>query len=135
MPEQKTLHFDLSKETGHQQAVIAWAAQPTVRHRWPELALLYHVENERQCTAAQGAARKRMGVKKGVPDLCLPVQRGGYAGLYLEMKRPGGHVREEQHWWLEHLDMQGYCTAVCYGWEQARDRLIAYMEMDREREH
>ena len=94
MPERKTLHFDLSKETGHQQAVIAWAAQ--------------------------GATRKRMGVKKGVPDLCLPVQRGGYAGLYLEMKRPGGHVREEQHWWLEHLDTQGYCTAVCYGWEQAR---------------
>lgn len=109
MPERKTLHFDLSKETGHQHAVIAWAAQ--------------------------GAARKRMGVKKGVPDFCLPVQRGGYAGLYLEMKRPGGHVREEQHRWLEHLDTQGYCTAVCYGWEQARDRLIAYMEMDREREH
>lgn len=123
----KVRHFDLSRETGHQEAVIAWAAQPSVRARWPELALLYHVENERLCTAAQGAARKRMGVKKGVPDLCLPVQRGGYAGLYIEMKRPGGHIREEQRWWLEHLTLQGYCAEVCFSWEEARECLKNYL--------
>ena len=27
-----------------------------------------------------------MGLKSGVPDLCLPTAHGGYVGLYIEMK-------------------------------------------------
>ena len=35
---------------------------------------------------AEAARFKAMGVKAGVPDLCLPVPMNGYAGLYIEMK-------------------------------------------------
>lgn len=121
--------IDLSTEDGHQYALILWTQQPSVRAKWPELAMLYHVENERKCTPQQAARRKRMGVKKGVPDLCLPVQRGGYAGLYIELKRPGGHLSEEQRWWREHLTLQGYCAEVCFGWEEAREWLERYLSL------
>ena len=56
--------INLSTEDGHQYALMLWAQQASVRRRWPELALLYHVENERLCTPQQAARRKRMGVKK-----------------------------------------------------------------------
>ena len=121
--------INLSTEDGHQYALMLWAQQASVRRRWPELALLYHVENERQCTPQQAARRKLMGVKKGVPDLCLPVPRGPYTGLYLELKKPGGRLSEEQKWWLDQLNRQGCCATVCYGWEEARQWLEKYLQM------
>lgn len=128
MPTKTIHHIDLSTEDGHQYAVMLWAQQESIRARWPALSRLYHIENERQCTPQQAARRKRMGVKKGVPDLCLPVARGKYHGLYIELKTPAGRVSPEQRWWLGNLNADGYCAIPCYGWEQARDALIWYLE-------
>lgn len=128
MPTTKVHHIDLSTEDGHQYAVMLWAQQESIRARWPELSRLYHIENERQCSPQQAARRKRMGVKKGVPDLCLPVPRGKYHGLYIELKTPTGRVSPEQRWWLGNLNADGYCALPCYGWEQACDVLIWYLE-------
>ena len=33
---------------------------------------------------------RRMGMTRGVVDVFLPIVRGGYAGLYIEMKRSNG---------------------------------------------
>lgn len=131
MADTREHNIDMSKEDGHQYALLLWSQQPSVRARYPELCMLYHVENERRCTPQQAARRKRMGVKRGVPDLCLPVQRGGYAGLYLELKKPGGRLSESQQWWQEHLELQGYRAAVCYGWEEARKCLEKYLNLPR----
>ena len=105
-------------ESNHQQAVIKWSKQPTVRERYPELALLHHIKNETKEGAAQVAVDKAMGVKKGVPDLHLPVARGGYHSLYIEMK---------QNWWLERLKLEGNYTVVCHGWQSAVDVLTWYL--------
>lgn len=121
-------NIDLSTEDGHQYSVMLWAAQESIRTRWPELALLYHVENERQCSPQQAARRKRMGVKKGVPDLVLPVARGGYHGLYIELKKPKGKLSDDQEWWLDRLSINGYCAMVCYGWEKAAYVLEWYLK-------
>mgnify|MGYP004433785991 CR=1 FL=1 len=40
----------------------------------------------KQRDARTAANLKRQGVKAGVPDLHLPVARGGYNGLYIELK-------------------------------------------------
>lgn len=90
-------------ELQHQQCVIKWGQQPEIRSKWPELALLYHIPNERYCTPVQGKQLKRAGVRSGVPDLCLPAPRGGYHGLYIEMKTEKGRTSHEQDWWGEHL--------------------------------
>ena len=129
MAEAKRHTINLSKEDGHQYALMLWAQQASVRHQWPELALLYHIENERQCSPQQAARRKRMGVKRGVPDLCLPVRRGPYAGLYIELKTPAGRPSQEQTWWVHQLQEAGYSACVCYGWEAARDELLHYLNL------
>ena len=107
-------------ESKHQEAVIKWSQQPSTRSKWPELALLHHVKNETQGGARQVAMDKAMGVKKGVPDLCLPVPRGTYHGLYIEMKNDVGRASQEQKWWGERLTEQGYRWEVCHGWKDRK---------------
>ena len=94
-------------ESKHQQAVIKWSQQSSIRSKWPELALLHHIKNETREGAKQIAIDKAIGVKKGVPDLSLPVPRGRYHGLYIEMKNDAGRASQEQKWWGERLTAQG----------------------------
>lgn len=54
----------MASESSHQQAVIKWSQQPSVRERYPELALLHHIKNETKEGAAQVAVDKAMGVKR-----------------------------------------------------------------------
>ena len=116
-------------EAKHQQAVIKWSQQPAVRSRWPELALLHHIKNETREGAARVAVDKAMGVKAGVPDLCLPVARDRYHGLYIEMKTESGRISEAQKWWGEKLLEQGYMFEVCHGWKSAVGVLEWYLSL------
>lgn len=109
----------LMTETQHQMAVIKWGQQPNIREKWPELKLLYHIPNERKCTPQQGRMFRLMGVRRGVPDLHLPVARGRYHSLYIEMKRPGGKTSDDQDWWRKQLENQGNAVVICKGWEEA----------------
>lgn len=120
-------------ESNHQQAVIKWSKQPTVRERYPELALLHHIKNETKEGAAQVAVDKAMGVKKGVPDLHLPIACGGYHSLYIEMKNEAGRVSDAQNWWIEHLKLHGNYAVVCHGWRSAVDILTWYLELGEHR--
>ena len=116
-------------EAQHQAMVLKWTQQATIRAKWPELSLLFHVPNERHCTPQQGKNLQRMGVKRGVPDLCLPVPRGQYNGLFIEMKTESGRTTDDQEWWGERLLAQGYMWEVCHGWESAVRVLEWYMTL------
>ena len=46
-----------------------------------------------------------MGVKSGVPDLMLPIPKGGYHGLFIELKKEvGGITSKEQIDWSQFLN-------------------------------
>ena len=122
----------MASERQHQQAVMKWAMQTSIRERWPELALLHHIKNETTGGAAEVAADKAMGVKKGVPDLCLPVARGGFHGLYIEMKTPSGRASDAQRWWVTRLTEQGYRAVVCHGYDAAVAELCWYLSLPKE---
>ncbi len=72
---------------------------------------------------------KRSGVKKGVPDLCLPVpSQKGHHGLYIELKRvSGGVVSDEQRHWQKILLQNGYACEVCRGFEEAKKVILDYL--------
>lgn len=116
-------------EDQHQINVIKWKQQPSIMAKWPEMALLFHIPNERHCTPQQGKHLQRMGVRRGVPDLCLPVPRGPYHGLWIEMKTESGRTTGDQDWWGERLLGQGYMWEVCHGWESAVRVLEWYMSL------
>ena len=115
-------------EQQHQIAVIQWSQQPTIREKYPELAMLFHIANERS-DKVQASILKKMGVKKGVPDLCLPAPSGKYHGLFIEMKTDTGRASAEQLWWISHLEANGYAAAVCYGWNRAVEVLEWYLNL------
>lgn len=95
---------------------------------YPSLNLIYAIPNGSLRHPAIAAKLKAEGVKPGVPDLCLPVSRGGFHGLYIELKRrKGGVVSDHQRNWLDYLRKQGYRAEVCHGWEVARDVLVEYL--------
>lgn len=64
-----------------------------------------------------------------MPDLCLPVARGKYHGLYIEMKYGKNKTSENQNIWLKALAAQGYAAAVCYGWQEAQELITKYLEL------
>lgn len=114
-----------STESIEQQTLIQWAKMQTAVY--PELDLLYHIPNGGKRNIATATRLKKEGVKAGVPDLCLPVPRGKWHGLYIEMKEQNGKVSKNQEWWIKKLQEQGYYVAVCYGWEEAKETILKYL--------
>ncbi len=113
------------REGLEQEALFRWAGYEQGRH--PELGLMYHVPNGGSRHPKEAANLKRQGVKPGVPDICLPVARGGYHGLYIEMKAGKNKATEYQKQWMAELNEQGYLAVVCYGWQEAADVLKKYL--------
>ena len=116
----------LPSEAEEQRALFRWAALAAGAH--PELRLLYHVPNEGRRSVVTGRRMKAEGMKPGVPDICLPVARGGHHALYIELKRrEGGRVTESQRQWLSDLTDAGNRAVVCKGWDAAREEIEQYM--------
>ena len=113
---------------GEEQAMLfSWCGMRM--RQYPELELLFHIPNGGRRSKSEAARFKSEGVKPGVPDLFLPVARGKWHGLFIEMKRmKGGRVQEVQRKWIEKLRSQGYYATVCHGWQEASEALQRYLE-------
>lgn len=105
-------------ESMEQQTLFEWAAWAAPQ--FPGLNLMFHIPNGGARSKSEAGRFKAEGVKAGVPDVCLPVVRGRWHGLYIEMKRVGGRVEPEQQEYINQLQKQGYCAVVCFGFEEAR---------------
>ena len=123
------LKSQVPKESDEQLWLFAWAGATERRH--PELALMYAVPNGLPLGANRFAVikwAKLRGLKPGVPDVCLPVARGGYHGLYIEMKRTKGSVDgPDQDAWIEALRKQGYKAEYCHGFKEAAELIVQYL--------
>ena len=115
-------------ELTEQQAVMEWAELQ--KGKYPELNLLYHIANEGKRSVVNGANLKRAGLKKGVPDLCLPCAKGGYHALYIEMKKDRkSRVSAEQKEWIAKLKAAGNAAEVCRSFEEAINTLKTYLNL------
>jgi hypothetical protein len=112
-------------EEQEQTAFFEWAA--LVEHKYPPIASMYHIPNGGKRSKTEAARLKAAGVKKGLPDLCLPYAAGGYIGLYIELKVDDNTAKEDQKKWLRLLRAQGHYTCVCYGWRTAATITEAYL--------
>lgn len=130
----------MHSEHTEQCAVISWAR--LMEAKWPELELLHAVQNWAGVKGPrEGARRKAEGVSAGVPDLHLPVARGGFHSLYVEMKTKRARqtktmgVRwdrtkptDEQLRWITALRNAGNAVEVCHSAEEAQGVIEAYLE-------
>lgn len=112
-------------ETTEQIRLFAWAKQNEAFI--PELKLLHHIPNEGKRKQTTGQILKAEGLKSGVPDVCLPVPKNGYSGLYIEMKFGKNKPTKNQEEFMELLRQQGHKVAVCYSAEEARELIRCYL--------
>lgn len=113
---------------GQEQAAL----MREIEMRHPEVFLLmYHVPNGGHRHKAVAAKLKGQGVKAGVPDLVLPMARGGFFGLYIEFKATvdPAPVSASQHAYIDRLNLQGYLAIVCRGHFDAMEQLRAYLRL------
>lgn len=111
-------------ESQDQCALIKWF---DMQYK-PLAGRLAAVPNATKVPVWVGARMNREGRRKGFPDLMLLTPRHGFAGLIIELKRiKGGRLGAEQADWLEWLAEQGFLTAVCAGFDSARDTIQTYL--------
>ena len=115
-------------EADEQIVVVKWANM--MASKYPCLKYLFHIPNGGSRNIAEAANLKRMGVKAGVPDLCLPYPSKGYHGLWIEMKTDKGRQTGSQKEWAEWLNDNGYMAVVCHGYGEAINALEVYLKND-----
>lgn len=130
----------LTTEHDEQVTVVEWANLSL--GKYPELKLLYAIPNASGFANTKPFVKNgvklpplpllkkiKEGLKKGIPDLCLPVARGGYHSLYIEMKRFDGKLSKDQVDIQSALVEQGHYVATCYDASEAIKVLSRYLEM------
>ena len=113
-------------EAIEQAKVVAWARAN--ENNYPYLWLLHCSLNGVKLSKAQAGKALKQGMKKGVPDLFLPVKQGGFSGLYIEMKSAKGRVSVEQSRYLKCAAENGYSVVVCYSANEAIKRIEDYYQ-------
>lgn len=109
-------------EDQEQADVIRWANSKP----WGQYLL--HIANETVGGKARVLRNQALGVRKGVPDLLLPIPMRGCHALWIEMKRGhGGSASKEQKAWLEALNKMGHRAVLCHGADEAISELSEYM--------
>ena len=118
-----------NQPTEEQEQVVVFKWAEIMSNRFPELRYLMHIPNGGLRSKSEAVRFKRAGVKKGVPDLFLPVARKGYHGLWIEMKRQkGGRLSPEQKEWIDGLFSQGSLAVRCDGADEAIGMLERYLK-------
>lgn len=133
-------------EHGHQAALIVWASEQMRLPGFAQLEWLHAIPNGGDRDRITAGRMKAEGVKSGVLDLFLPHARGGYHGLYIEMKkpakvmadgkkRPAGQLSDTQEAFITYGLGEGYLCVTCWTWIQARDLLLEYFSWPRPPEY
>jgi len=117
----------VNSEARIQSAVVAWARAN--QNAMPELALLHASLNGAQLAggARQWGFLVAQGALAGIPDLCLPVPRGGFAALWIELKTQSGRVSPAQVRIQALLEQAGNKVAVCRSAEQTVEEIQNYL--------
>lgn len=117
------------KATEHKYQCAVIRACKLLEFQYPELKYLYAVPNGSQRHIAVAVKLKAEGVKRGVPDLVLPVMiPNGPGSLYIEMKSDDGKPTETQQDYLRFLHAQGFEVHICRAPDEAITHIKDYME-------
>ena len=130
----------------HEQVkFINWCITYQYDEHLPDLDLIFAIPNganlkkDKNGHSSEGGKLVKEGLRKGVPDLFLPVPQTRYHGLWIEMKAPEvrhhntnkiikrkGTSTKEQKKWHERLSALSYKVVVAYGRDEAVSAVLEY---------
>ncbi len=108
------------------------ALMSEIEVRYPKVfEMLYHVPNGGHRHKSVALKLKQQGAKAGIPDLVLPMARGGFFGLYIEFKATvePAPVSPSQAACIRRLNDNGYLAVVCRGHFDAMEQIRAYLRL------
>lgn len=114
-----------SSEHDHQIALFDWAERN--ERKYPELRWMYAIPNGGHRSKKTAVELKREGVKSGVSDVHLPVSRGQYHGLYIEMKYGKNKMSENQKDFKTFAEEEGHFFKLAYTWQEAVSAVEYYL--------
>ena len=98
-----------------------------VRSFFPDV-IIFAVPNGGGRSPREGASLKAEGVLAGIPDLMIPEPRGGFNGLFIEMKRANvKSAPKHQREMMDSLRARGYKVELCSGADAAWSCFNDYM--------
>lgn len=111
-----------------QVAIFLW--MDLHRNRYPNLDLSYSTASGVKMPIGLLMKCKRTGiVKKGLPDIVIPVPKGEYHGMYIELKTNEGKASKEQAEYVKRLSELGYKAIVCKGFDQTIKEIQGYFAL------
>jgi len=116
-----------STEHDEQVAVIQWWAYACKGYRLPEFALFAVPNAGAGASRGQAGKMKAEGARPGIPDLLMPVARGRYRGLAIEMKAGRGRLSGQQVAVLAWFRSQGWDSWTCYSTDAAIVEIKRYL--------
>lgn len=75
---------------------------------YPEYKLAFAVPND----MVRPGQRSTPGIKAGVPDIFWAVARGGYHGMFIELKVGRNKPSPDQERWIKNLQSEGYYCVI-----------------------
>jgi len=117
----------MKTESQEQIIFIQWCKRNA--EKYPELDEIFAIPNGGKRHVVTASILKLEGVKPGIPDLFLPIQKKGYAGLFIEMKKLDGTLSVAQKKKIPKLKAQGYAVIVCKGAERAKSLIKSYLNI------
>ena len=115
-------------EDDHQEALIKW-----FNLQYPK-ELMYCIPNQLIRSCQQAIIMAKRGLISGMPDVVVAKAKAPWHSLYIELKQPSlknvprGGVSDAQQRVIRHLLSRRFKVLVCYGWDEAREAIKAYME-------
>lgn len=98
-----------------------------VRAEYPGV-LSFHVPNGGSRNPIEGGKLKRMGVLRGVSDVFIIKKTTLYSGLIIELKVRPNKVTLEQYEFLVKISKEGFCTQVCFDFDEAKLVIDTYLK-------
>jgi hypothetical protein len=108
-------------EHAEQSAFMTWCLKT------PELENAFAIPNAGKRGYALANYMRAEGMRRGVPDVFIPVARGGFYGLFIEFKRRGRRPDEAQQEWAQRLNKAGYLVELAYSCDEGIKITQAYM--------
>lgn len=133
---------DMYVEDKQQIEFISWcreaAEKQTDKMLKDALNWIHSSLNGVRLRIGQAMKAKRMGMTKGVSDICLPFnqlllinqKQFVYVGLYIEMKAAKGKPTPEQIAFGEFVTASGYFYREAYSWNEAARIIVEYLDLE-----
>jgi hypothetical protein len=93
--------------------------------------LWFHCPNEIKAAPSYLKKRRMLGVKSGVPDVCILEPNKNYSGLFIELKVGYNKPSEKQNEWIKKLEKRGYKTLVSYSLDEVIDVVNRYLNNEK----